>query len=56
MDNTQQPYKYALPYSQGTLNQPYPPTPNQQQITPPTPPQQTPYLTCPRLLSQILPV
>ena len=44
MDNTQQTYKYALPYSQGNVNQPYPPTPSiSQQITPPSPTTQIPY-------------
>jgi len=44
MDNSQQPYKYALPYTQGNINQPYPPTPQpNQQITPPTPQAQIPY-------------
>lgn len=41
MDNSQQ-YQYALPYTQGNTN-PYPPTPPQQQITPPTPTNQIPY-------------
>lgn len=41
MDNTQ-PYKYALPYSQANINQPYPPSP-QQQLTPPTPQTTIPY-------------
>jgi spore germination protein Q len=43
MDNNQQIYKYALPYTQGSAPQPYPPTPPQQQITPPNPSTQTPY-------------
>ena len=44
MDNTQQTYKYALPYTQGNISQPYPPTPPvTQQITPPTPQTQYPY-------------
>ena len=39
MDNNQQPYKYALPYTQ-----PYPPSPQgSQQVTPPTPSTQIPY-------------
>ena len=43
MDNTQ-PYKYALPYSQANINQPYPPSPQpQQQLTPPTPQTTIPY-------------
>ena len=43
MDNTQ-PYKYALPYSQANISQPYPPTPQpQQQLTPPTPQPTIPY-------------
>ena len=43
MDNTQQTYKYALPYTQGSITQPYPPTPPQQQIIPPNPSTQIPY-------------
>ena len=44
MDNTQQTYQYALPYTQGNVNQPFPPTPStQQQITPPNPNTQIPY-------------
>ena len=44
MDN-QQNYKYALPYTQGSVTQPYPPTPSgtQPQLTPPTPTTQYPY-------------
>lgn len=43
MDN-QQTYKYALPYTQGTVPQPYPPTPSTNQPqTPPQPTQQYPY-------------
>ena len=40
MDNIQQTYKYAVPYTQGNATQPYPPTPTQQQLTPPVPQQQ----------------
>ena len=52
MDNTQQPYQYALPYSQANLQQPYSPSPNTQQITPPSPtqttiPYQQPYAPAP---------
>lgn len=43
MDNIQQTYKYAVPYNQGSVPQPYPPTPTQQQPTPPTPTQQPQY-------------
>ncbi len=44
MDNTQQTYKYALPYTQGNIPQPYPPTPTTtQQIAPPNPTTQIPY-------------
>lgn len=43
MDNTQQPYKYALPYSQNAMPQPYPPSAQPQQPTPPSPTQQVPY-------------
>lgn len=44
MDNTQQTYKYALPYTQGSITPPYPPTSTNQQTTPPNPtPIQTPY-------------
>lgn len=45
MDNIQQNYKYALPYTQGNVTPSYPPTPTQQQLTPPTPniQQQIPY-------------
>jgi len=48
MDNNQQTYKYALPYTQGNINSPYPPIPNNTQITPPNPtttqiPYQQPY-------------
>ena len=43
MDNTQQPYKYALPYPQNAVNQPYPPSAQTQQSTPPTPTTQIPY-------------
>lgn len=39
MDNNQQIYKYALPYTQGNTTQPYPP----QQISPPNPSTQIPY-------------
>ena len=42
MDNTQ-PYKYALPYSQANLTQPYPPTNQPQPLTPPTPQTTIPY-------------
>ena len=43
MDNTQ-PYKYALPYSQANINQPYPPSGQiQQPLTPPTPQTTIPY-------------
>ena len=38
MDNTQQTYQYALPYTQGGNSQTYPPSP-----TPPTPPQPNNY-------------
>ena len=43
MDNSQQTYKYALPYTQGNVTQPYPPTTNQQTISPPNPTPQYPY-------------
>ena len=43
MDNTQPPYKYALPYSQNAMPQPYPPSAQPQQPTPPSPTQQVPY-------------
>lgn len=48
MDNSQQTYKYALPYGQGNVMEPYPPTTSTQQITPPLPqntqyPYQQPY-------------
>ena len=43
MDNIQQNYKYALPYPQGTINQPYPQNPNQTPLTPPNPSPQIPY-------------
>ncbi len=43
MDNTQPPYKYALPYSQNSMPQPYPPSAQPQQPTPPSPTQQVPY-------------
>ena len=45
MDNTQQPNKYAIPYSQNNIGQqPFPPSPSSQQITPPSPQQnQYPY-------------
>lgn len=44
MDNIQQTYKYALPYNQGNVQQPYPQPPQNQQLTPPTPnTQQYPY-------------
>ena len=47
MDNIQQTYKYALPYTQGNVPTPYPPASPQQpqQLTPPTPTvqQQIPY-------------
>ena len=45
MDNIQQTYKYAVPYTQGNTIQPYPPTPTTQPLTPPTPntQQQIPY-------------
>ena len=52
MDNNQQTYKYALPYSQTNITQqPYPPTQNQQ-LTPPLPqqtqiPYQQPYAPAP---------
>ena len=42
MDNSQQ-YQYALPYNQGNVTNPYPPTPTNTQINPPTPTNQLPY-------------
>lgn len=46
MENTNQTYQYALPYTQqNTIPQPYPPTTSNtsQQLLPPTPTTQTPY-------------
>ena len=44
MDNSQQSYKYALPYTQGSVTQPFPPNPTTQQpLNPPTPNTQIPY-------------
>ena len=54
MDNNQQTYKYALPYTQGNVTQPYPPTTNQQTISPPNPTPQYPYQQHPPILAAFL--